>query len=314
MTGKLSTALIATAALAAAGAAGYLLSEARHDNAMGVAAAPVSPDETNGLMAQMPVEAVPEAPTAVAETEPPPAAPRPAQLPAPRSVPEPVAPERVTLPAAAPEPPPVPAVTSAVPVSTMPDTLGGLAALPVPPLPPPVERIELLVETGSVVGVRLDEPVSSATAKVEDRVTATVTRAVVVDGWTAIPEGSRVEGYVTTVEKGGKFREKARVGLQFSWLVLPGDERVPIATEAVFREGESPTGEATSKIGASAVVGTVLGAIIGGKKGAAIGGAAGAAGGTAIVAKGDTNDAVLAGGTPLTLRLTDPVSIVVERR
>jgi hypothetical protein len=197
-------------------------------------------------------------------------------------------------------------MSGAVPVS-------GTAPVPLPDYELPVERIELVVERGSVLGVRLDEPVSSATARVEDRVTAVVTREVIADGRTAIPAGSRVEGHVRFVERGGKFRERARIGIAFTTLVLPASERVSIETEAIFREGESPAGEATSKIGASAVVGTVLGAVIGGRKGAAIGGAAGAAGGTAVVAAGGTNDAVLAAGTSLTLRLTEPVTIVVVR-
>jgi hypothetical protein len=87
---------------------------------------------------------------------------------------------------------------------------------------------------------------------------------------------------------------------------------MPIQTEAIIRDGEAPGGEATSKIGASAVVGTILGAVIGGKKGAAIGGAAGAAGGTAAVMAGGRNDAVIASGTALTVRLTSPLSITIE--
>jgi hypothetical protein len=204
-------------------------------------------------------------------------------------------------------------MTPAMPVAADAAPVAGAAPVPLPTYEPVVERVELVVDSGSVLGVRLDDPVSSATARVEDRVTAVVTREVIVNGRTAIPAGSRVEGYVSDVQPGGKFRDKARIGLTFTTLVLSPSERLSIQTETIFREGESPSAEATSKIGASAVVGTVLGAIIGGKKGAAVGGAAGAAGGTAVVAAGGRNDAVLAAGTPLTLRLTEPVTVVVER-
>src|SRR5690606_11553728 len=117
-------------------------------------------------------------------------------------------------------------------------------------------------------------------------------------------------GYVTEVESGGKVRERARIGVRFTTLEI-GDERVPIATETIYRAGESPAGEATAKIGASAVVGSILGGVIGGKRGAAIGGAAGAAGGTAMVMSGSPNPAVLDSGTPLTVRLAEPVAIRV---
>jgi hypothetical protein len=213
-----------------------------------------------------------------------------------------------------PEPLPAPVAPLALPAAETP-----LPLLPLPPGPPipaaepESARIGLTVEADSVIGVRLETPVSTATAKVEERVVATVSREVLVDGQVAIPAGSRIEGYVTVVERGGKFRERARIGLTFNTLVLSSVERVPIHTETIFRDGDAPAPEATSKIGASAVVGSILGAVIGGKKGAAIGGAAGAAGGTAAVAAGERNEAVVAEGTPLTLRLIEAVTVVVER-
>jgi outer membrane lipoprotein SlyB len=60
-------------------------------------------------------------------------------------------------------------------------------------------------------------------------------------------------------------------------------------------------------------VGAIIGAAIGGKKGAAIGTMAGAAGGAGVVQAGGRNDAVFAAGTPLTLRLTQPITVMVER-
>jgi hypothetical protein len=310
--------VVAGAALVAAGAGGYFLSEVRHGDVTAPAVEAVAQAES----AAEPVDERPLEPVAPESEAPPAAAPRqeiPVQPaarnaePQARPTPSPASSPVVDPARPQPEPVPVPAVTSAFPVAPAPIPVEGLATVPVPGYEPPVEQIALTVEEGSVLGVRLEEPVSSATAKVEDRVSAVVTREVVVDGRTAIPAGSRVEGYVTFVEPGGKFREKARIGIEFTTLVLPVEQRMPIDTEPVFREGESPAGEATSKIGASAVVGTVLGALIGGKKGAAIGGAAGAAGGTAVVAKGGRNDAVLAGGTALTLRLTQPVVVIVDR-
>jgi hypothetical protein len=206
----------------------------------------------------------------------------------------------------------VPSIAAGAAVSDAPPVTA-VAALPMPALEPPVDRIELVVEADSVIGVRLEAPVSSATARVEDRITAVVSRDVIVDGRTAIAAGTRLEGHVRAVERGGRFRERARIGLEFTTLVVSPSERLRIACETIFRDGESPAGEAASKIGASAIVGSVLGAMLGGKRGAAIGGAAGAAGGTAAVSAGGRNDAVLPAGTPLTLRLLDGITVTVER-
>jgi uncharacterized membrane protein len=190
----------------------------------------------------------------------------------------------------------------------------------VPDPAPPVKDVdkpryeEVIVKADSVIGIRLDSSISSETAKIEDRVVARVSRDVTVDERVAVPAGARLEGNVTLVEKGGKFKERARLGVRFTTLILAdGATRLPIDTETIFRDGDSPTQEATSKIGASAVVGAILGAVVGGKKGAVIGSTAGAAGGTAAVMSGDRNAATLTAGTPLTVRLKAPVTVLVER-
>ena len=182
------------------------------------------------------------------------------------------------------------------------------AASPEPPSP---MFEELTVNRDSVIGIRLDTRVSSATAHVEDKVTARVARDVTVAGHTAIPSGARLEGVVTVVERAGKFKDRAHIGIQFQSLLLPDGSRVPIQTEAILRDGEPPAGP--SKVGASAVVGGILGAVLGGKKGAIIGSSVGAAGGTAAVVAGGANDVVIQEGTPLTVRLTSPVTVTIDK-
>lgn len=219
-------------------------------------------------------------------------------------------PEPAGLP---PLPPAIPATGAALPAQDPPTPL--LAAMETPPIPEvvPPQFEEVTIGEDAVIGIRLDQTVTSETARVEDRVSARVSRDVTVNGRTAVPAGARLEGVVAAVERGGKMRERARIGIRFNTLILLDSTRVPIQTAVIFREGDSPAGEAGSKIGASAVVGAILGAVIGGKKGAAIGTAAGAAGGTAAVMAGDVNHATIAAGAPLTLRLTAPVIVLIER-
>jgi hypothetical protein len=182
-----------------------------------------------------------------------------------------------------------------------------------PPAPVPLFE-ELIVPADAVLGLQVDSSVSSERAQVEDRVEARVTRDVTVDGRTAISAGARALGTVTLVERGGKMKERARLGVRFHSLVLADGTEVPIRTEAIFREGDSPSGESARKIGGAAVGGAIIGAIIGGKKGAVVGGATGAAGGTAVVMAGDRNHATLPAGTVVTIRLSAPVVIEVEKR
>jgi hypothetical protein len=169
------------------------------------------------------------------------------------------------------------------------------------------------IPADSVVGLEIETSVSSQTAQVEDRVDARVTRDVKVDGTTVIPAGSRIRGEVIRVEQGGKFKERARLGIAFHTLVLPDGETFDIDTDPVFREGENVARKAGTRIGASAAGGAIIGAIFGGEKGAAIGAAAGAGAGTAVTAAQKSSEARFRAGSVVTIRLIAPVSITLQQ-
>lgn len=185
---------------------------------------------------------------------------------------------------------------------------------PVEVVPPAPQLEQLLVPASSVIGLRVETALSTERARLEDRVDARVTRDVMVDGRVAIPSGARAVGSVILVERGGKMKDRARLGVRFHTLVLADGSEMPISTEAIYRDGDSPSGESARKIGGAAVGGAILGALIGGKKGAVVGGATGAAGGTAVVMAGDRNAATLPTGTIVTIRLAAPVGVEVEKR
>jgi type IV secretory pathway VirB10-like protein len=172
---------------------------------------------------------------------------------------------------------------------------------------------EVVLPASSVLGLQVETPLSSERTRIEDRVDARVTRDVTADGRVAIPSGSRVIGSVTLIERGGKMKERARLGVRFHTLVLADGREVPLRTEAIIREGDSPSNESARKIGGAAIGGAILGAIMGGGKGAMVGGAAGAAGGSAAVMAGDRNAATLPAGTVVSVRLAAPATIEVER-
>jgi hypothetical protein len=179
--------------------------------------------------------------------------------------------------------------------------------------PPEKTFEELVVSADSVIGLQNETRVTSETARVEDRLEARVTRDVRVGDRVAIPAGARAIGNVTQVERGGKFKERAKLGIRFHTLVLADGTRIPMSTETIYREGDSPSNESAQKIGGGAVGGAILGAILGGAKGAAIGASAGAAGGGAIVAAGGRNAAVLQPGAPITVRILSPITVTNEK-
>jgi hypothetical protein len=182
-----------------------------------------------------------------------------------------------------------------------------------PPPPPEPQFEEVIVPASSVIGLQVTTTLSTERAQVEDKVEARVTRDVISAGRIAIPAGARVLGSVTVVERGGKVKDRARLGVRFHTLVLADGSQYALRTDGIFREGESPTGESARKIGGAAVGGAILGAIIGGGKGAAIGGATGAAGGTAAVMAGGRNAATLPSGTVVNVRLTSPLAVELRK-
>jgi type IV secretory pathway VirB10-like protein len=181
------------------------------------------------------------------------------------------------------------------------------------PEPPAPTYEELIVSSGSVIGLQNETALSSERAHVEDKVEARVTRDVRVGGTVAIPAGSKALGTVVVVERGGKFKDRARLGVRFHTLALADGTRLPISTETIYRDGDAPANGSAAKVGGGAVAGAILGAIIGGGKGAAVGAAAGAGGGTAAVMAGDRSAATFPAGTDLTARVLAPVTVQVQK-
>lgn len=184
---------------------------------------------------------------------------------------------------------------------------------PAPPPPPAPEFIDLTVPSDAVLGLQIERTVSSELARVEDRVDARVTRDVRVSDRIAIPAGSTVRGSVSEVDRGGRVKGKARLAIKFHTIVLADGTQLPLKTDAVVREGESPGGESAAKVGGAAIGGAILGAILGGGKGAAIGGAVGAGAGTAAAMTNDRNPATLAAGTTVTVRMQAPITVTVQK-
>jgi len=179
--------------------------------------------------------------------------------------------------------------------------------------PPQPEFEELIVSADSVVGLQVETSINSERARVEDEVLARVTRDVRVGDRVAIPAGSTAHGEVTLVERGGRLKERARLGIRFTSVVLTDGTRVSLETDTIYREGDPVVGESAAKIGGGAIGGAIIGGILGGAKGAMIGGSAGAGAGTAAVMAGGRNPATLPTGTPVTVRVIKPATVTVEK-
>ena len=274
--------------------------------------APAPVETTSPAATALPVSRAVAAPTATKKTPAPvteKSAPAPVRMTAQAQPPAPVAPPAPEpMPAAAPAPAPMPDLARQDDVRPL------EPARPIEPEKAPEKTFdELVISADSVIGLQLETALSSETAKIEDRVEARVVRDVRVGSgrYVAIPAGARATGSVTVVEKGGKLKDRARLGIKFNSITLADGTRIPINTEVIYRYGDAPA--TAQKVGGGAVIGTIIGGIFGGAKGAALGAAAGAGGGAAAQAASDRNPAEFPAGIQLTARFLSPVTVTVER-
>jgi hypothetical protein len=162
---------------------------------------------------------------------------------------------------------------------------------------------------GTELTVRLDQPLSSRTARVEDRFDATVARPVYVEGRLVVPAGSRVQGTVTQAEPAQRPARGGRLNLSFNRLLLDDGTTVDLNARLVQVREDIGSGETAQRGAIGAALGAVLGSVLGGKKGALVGVLLGGVGG-AISSSGD--DVELPEGTVFTLQL-DRTATVLRR-
>jgi hypothetical protein len=164
----------------------------------------------------------------------------------------------------------------------------------------------LVLPESTEVNVRLEQSLSSRTARVEDRFEATVARPVYVDGRIVVPDGSRVQGTVTVVERAQRPARGGRLNLSFDRLLLDDGTTVDLSARIVQVHEDFGSGGTVKQGAIGAAIGGILGKVIGGTKGAIVGVLLGGAGG-AITSSGD--DVELPAGTVFTLQLDRPTTV-----
>ncbi len=315
---RAATGLLVAACVTAGAAGTYLVVRGNTPDAPKTveATTPSTPavEQSEGVLPEAAPAA--EAPAPVTPLAPVAPVPKPVSKPVPARVTKPTPASRPSRPAsqvAANTPAPAPARESTlatIPAPSIPES----QSQPARPIEPPAPILEeLVVSAQSVIGLQMETSVSSENARLEDEVVAKVTRDVKVGDRVAIPSGARAQGEVTLVERGGRLKDRARLGVRFTSIVLADGTRIPIHTETVMREGDSPGRESAAKIGGGAIGGAIIGGILGGAKGAAIGSTVGAGAGTGAVMAGGRNAATLPAGSPVTVRLESPATITVEK-
>lgn len=161
------------------------------------------------------------------------------------------------------------------------------------------------IPTGTEIDVRLETPLTSDTAKVEDRFTASTIEDLYNGSLLLIPAGSSVRGVVTAVDRAGRLDRSGKLTLAFDQVTV-NKTSYPIratVTQALEAGGYRKD---SKKIGTGAGVGAIIGGILGGLKGAITGILIGGGG---VVAATEGQDVNLAAGTVLRVRFEAPLTV-----
>ncbi|HYL68717.1 MAG TPA: hypothetical protein VEX69_06100 [Candidatus Limnocylindria bacterium] len=166
----------------------------------------------------------------------------------------------------------------------------------------------IVIESGTVLDVTLDQSVSSKTNNQGDHFNASLAAPVTAGEKVVLPVGTKVDGEVTLAHSAGRFKGNAALGLALDSITVNG-KTYPIQATSVEQSGKGRGKRTAVGAGGGAVLGALVGALAGGGKGAAIGAAAGAGAGTAGAAYTGKRDIDFPAETRLSFKLTQPVSI-----
>ena len=178
------------------------------------------------------------------------------------------------------------------------------------------------VNSNEVIRVRMNQTITSASARVGDTFTTTVVDPVYGSGVEIIPAGSIIVGRVTQVTRAARKSKAGTLGVQFISLRLPNGmtralngslTSVSGDTETYDNEGGVTGGSAMKRnvvfIGGGAAAGALIGAIAGGGKGAGIGAGVGAGLGVAGAYFSKGKEAVVKPGTEFGVILNQSLSL-----
>lgn len=164
------------------------------------------------------------------------------------------------------------------------------------------------IPAGTAITIRLNQAVSSKDAKNGQRVSAEISRDVMVGGKIAIPRGAEATVYVAEAVPSGRLSTPAKLYLRLDSVSIHGKAE-KVSAHLVGETGKSHKKRNEVGVGGGAAAGAVIGAIAGGGKGAAIGAAAGAGAGTAGAAATGKQDITFRAESTLSFRLRTALTV-----
>ncbi len=193
---------------------------------------------------------------------------------------------------------------AAAAMAPMPTSTVSVPTVPAPPPPP----TPVTIESGTMLNIRMIDPVDTGTNHPGDSFRATLDSPITVGDKVVIPEGAEVTGRVAELKDSGHFSGQPGLALELASLSVNG-RKYTLHTNQYTRQGASRGASTAKKVGSGAAIGAIIGAIAGGGKGAAIGAATGAGVGGGVQAASKPTQVRVETEALLSFRLESPITV-----
>lgn len=189
---------------------------------------------------------------------------------------------------------------------------------------PHVDANTLTIPAGTKIPIALKNTISTKANHEGDPIYAQTTFPVVINDRIIVPEGTYVQGKISSIKPAGHIKGRAEVLIHFTSMIYPsgytvmlpgsidsapGVDNGKVKDKEGTIQGDSNKGKTAATIAAPAAEGTLTGAVIHGGEGALIGAGIGGAVGTAIAALSHGNEVKMPPGTTLEVILQRDVSV-----
>ena len=144
----------------------------------------------------------------------------------------------------------------------------------------------ITVPGGTMVNVRLTQPIDVDSSQAGQTFKAVVDDPVMIGGSVVIPRGASAVVQAVQVQQSGTMKGSDKITLKLNSIAF-GGMAYPVASQYVETKGKGEGKRTARKVGGGAGLGAIVGGIAGGGEGAAIGAAIGGVTGAAVASGGE---------------------------
>lgn len=177
-----------------------------------------------------------------------------------------------------------------------------------PPYVPQKGGDAVVVPSGTVLRVRINQALSSKNAVTGSTFDGMVLSNIYAGNQIAIPRGATFQGVVADAHTAGQLSGKGELKLQLTNVTF-GGATYPIATDFWWGQGPDKTGNTVGNTIGLAGLGAVIGGIAGGGVGAAVGAGVGGVAGLGVSSASKVGEASLPSEAIVTFHLTQPADV-----